>query len=176
MLHECCVPTALHAAWPARGTRMFYVHTFSAVCTVVHNIFLCAVSPMSPPEGARLCYKVNCFPVEFRPSSSLVSEHHHIVRHVMHNVFVCVGPQAFLSIEDDTEQPEESVFCQVQSLFGHLMESKLQYYVPENFWKVIDHTLITPKCDCGSFKSPMHGSGFGFHCRLKCNSSHCHSM
>ncbi|KAM9762188.1 ubiquitin carboxyl-terminal hydrolase 24 isoform 4-T4 [Menidia menidia] len=45
-------------------------------------------------------------------------------------------PEAFLSIEDDTEQPEESVFYQVQSLFGHLMESKLQYYVPENFWKI----------------------------------------
>uniref|UniRef100_H3DJS3 ubiquitinyl hydrolase 1 n=1 Tax=Tetraodon nigroviridis TaxID=99883 RepID=H3DJS3_TETNG len=44
--------------------------------------------------------------------------------------------QAFLSIEDDTDQPEESVFYQVQSLFGHLMESKLQYYVPENFWKI----------------------------------------
>ncbi|KAM6962810.1 ubiquitin carboxyl-terminal hydrolase 24 isoform 2-T2 [Aplochiton taeniatus] len=44
--------------------------------------------------------------------------------------------EAILSIEDDTEQPEESVFCQVQSLFGHLMESKLQYYVPENFWKI----------------------------------------
>uniref|UniRef100_A0A3B4VJU6 Ubiquitin carboxyl-terminal hydrolase 24 n=1 Tax=Seriola dumerili TaxID=41447 RepID=A0A3B4VJU6_SERDU len=45
-------------------------------------------------------------------------------------------PEAFLSIEDDTDQPEESVFYQVQSLFGHLMESKLQYYVPENFWKI----------------------------------------
>ncbi|XP_056131607.1 ubiquitin carboxyl-terminal hydrolase 24 [Lampris incognitus] len=45
-------------------------------------------------------------------------------------------PEAFLSIEDETDQPEESVFCQVQSLFGHLMESKLQYYVPENFWKI----------------------------------------
>lgn len=48
------------------------------------------------------------------------------------------GLKAFLSIEDDTDQPEESVFYQVQSLFGHLMESKLQYYVPENFWKVTD--------------------------------------
>ncbi|XP_078801729.1 ubiquitin carboxyl-terminal hydrolase 24 isoform X1 [Oryzias latipes] len=45
-------------------------------------------------------------------------------------------PEAVLSIEDDTDQPEESVFHQVQSLFGHLMESKLQYYVPENFWKI----------------------------------------
>ncbi|XP_061594074.1 ubiquitin carboxyl-terminal hydrolase 24 isoform X3 [Cololabis saira] len=44
--------------------------------------------------------------------------------------------EGFLSIEDDTDQPEESVFYQVQSLFGHLMESKLQYYVPENFWKI----------------------------------------
>ncbi|XP_045061352.1 ubiquitin carboxyl-terminal hydrolase 24-like isoform X1 [Coregonus clupeaformis] len=44
--------------------------------------------------------------------------------------------EAFLSIEDNTQQPDESVFCQVQSLFGHLMESKLQYYVPENFWKI----------------------------------------
>ncbi|KTG34984.1 hypothetical protein cypCar_00017783 [Cyprinus carpio] len=43
---------------------------------------------------------------------------------------------AVLSIEDDIENPEESVFCQVQSLFGHLMESKLQYYIPENFWKI----------------------------------------
>lgn len=50
---------------------------------------------------------------------------------------MCVS-QAFLSIEDDTDQPEESVFYQVQSLFGHLMESKLQYYVPENFWKVTE--------------------------------------
>ncbi|XP_034036320.1 ubiquitin carboxyl-terminal hydrolase 24 isoform X2 [Thalassophryne amazonica] len=45
-------------------------------------------------------------------------------------------PEGFLSIEDDTDQPDESVFYQVQSLFGHLMESKLQYYVPENFWKI----------------------------------------
>uniref|UniRef100_A0A3P9QAJ6 Ubiquitin carboxyl-terminal hydrolase 24 n=1 Tax=Poecilia reticulata TaxID=8081 RepID=A0A3P9QAJ6_POERE len=51
-------------------------------------------------------------------------------------VFASRGKPAFLSIEDDTDQPEESVFYQVQSLFGHLMESKLQYYVPENFWKI----------------------------------------
>ncbi|KAA0708793.1 Ubiquitin carboxyl-terminal hydrolase 24 [Triplophysa tibetana] len=51
-------------------------------------------------------------------------------------------PEAVLSIEDDTENPEESVFCQVQSLFGHLMESKLQYYIPENFWKKIGREQI----------------------------------
>lgn len=56
--------------------------------------------------------------------------------------------KAFLSIEDETDQPEESVFYQVQSLFGHLMESKLQYYIPENFWKVTNCTdcLITTVC------------------------------
>ncbi|XP_040263749.1 ubiquitin carboxyl-terminal hydrolase 24 isoform X3 [Bufo bufo] len=45
-------------------------------------------------------------------------------------------PEALLSMEDETENPDDSVFYQVQSLFGHLMESKLQYYVPENFWKI----------------------------------------
>jgi hypothetical protein len=40
-------------------------------------------------------------------------------------------------VDDDTDNPDDSVFYQVQSLFGHLMESKLQYYVPENFWKVL---------------------------------------
>uniref|UniRef100_A0A8C3LWG7 Ubiquitin specific peptidase 24 n=1 Tax=Chrysolophus pictus TaxID=9089 RepID=A0A8C3LWG7_CHRPC len=46
-------------------------------------------------------------------------------------------PEALLSIDDDTDNPDDNVFYQVQSLFGHLMESKLQYYVPENFWKVL---------------------------------------
>ncbi|OCT84877.1 ubiquitin carboxyl-terminal hydrolase 24 [Xenopus laevis] len=45
-------------------------------------------------------------------------------------------PEALLSMEGDTDNPDESVFYQVQSLFGHLMESKLQYYIPENFWKI----------------------------------------
>ncbi|XP_063283711.1 ubiquitin carboxyl-terminal hydrolase 24 isoform X2 [Pelobates fuscus] len=45
-------------------------------------------------------------------------------------------PEALLSMEDETDNPDDSVFYQVQSLFGHLMESKLQYYVPENFWKI----------------------------------------
>lgn len=48
-----------------------------------------------------------------------------------------VSSQALLSIDDDTDNPDDNVFYQVQSLFGHLMESKLQYYVPENFWKVL---------------------------------------
>ncbi|KAG8547789.1 hypothetical protein GDO81_027501 [Engystomops pustulosus] len=48
----------------------------------------------------------------------------------------CSLLQALLSMEDETDNPDDSVFYQVQSLFGHLMESKLQYYVPENFWKI----------------------------------------
>ncbi|XP_075688794.1 ubiquitin carboxyl-terminal hydrolase 24 isoform X3 [Rhinoderma darwinii] len=45
-------------------------------------------------------------------------------------------PEALLCMEDETDNTDDSVFYQVQSLFGHLMESKLQYYVPENFWKI----------------------------------------
>ncbi|XP_064415907.1 ubiquitin carboxyl-terminal hydrolase 24 isoform X2 [Latimeria chalumnae] len=44
--------------------------------------------------------------------------------------------ETLLSVDEETDNPDESVFYQVQSLFGHLMESKLQYYVPENFWKI----------------------------------------
>ena len=29
-----------------------------------------------------------------------------------------------------------SVLYQAQQVFGHLLESKLQYYVPERFWRV----------------------------------------
>uniref|UniRef100_G1RX52 ubiquitinyl hydrolase 1 n=1 Tax=Nomascus leucogenys TaxID=61853 RepID=G1RX52_NOMLE len=38
-------------------------------------------------------------------------------------------PESLLSVDDDTDNPDDSVFYQVQSLFGHLMESKLQYYI-----------------------------------------------
>lgn len=27
------------------------------------------------------------------------------------------------------------MFLQIQSVFGHLMDSKLQYFAPEEFWK-----------------------------------------
>ena len=30
----------------------------------------------------------------------------------------------------------DSVLYQAQQVFGHLLESKLQYYVPERFWSV----------------------------------------
>ena len=39
-----------------------------------------------------------------------------------------------LHIELDSVD-EETVFYQLQNVFGHLLESKLQYYVPEKFWR-----------------------------------------
>ncbi|CAM1321691.1 USP24 (predicted) [Pycnogonum litorale] len=42
--------------------------------------------------------------------------------------------EAILSV-DTEERDEENVFYQFQVVFGHLMESKLQYHAPENFWK-----------------------------------------
>lgn len=30
---------------------------------------------------------------------------------------------------------EETVFYQLQNVFGHLLESKLQHYIPEKFWR-----------------------------------------
>ncbi|XP_044286407.1 ubiquitin carboxyl-terminal hydrolase 24 isoform X3 [Varanus komodoensis] len=51
-------------------------------------------------------------------------------------------PEALLSFDDDMDNPDDSVFYQVQSLFGHLMESKLQYYIPENFWKKIGRDQV----------------------------------
>ncbi len=38
-----------------------------------------------------------------------------------------------LSIEDESEK--SSVFWQLQNVFAHLKDSKLEYYVPEPFWK-----------------------------------------
>ncbi|CAF0886485.1 unnamed protein product [Rotaria sordida] len=48
-----------------------------------------------------------------------------------------------LSVHDDGEHingvnktSDSSLFYQVQQVFGHLMESKMQYYSPESLWKV----------------------------------------
>ena len=30
--------------------------------------------------------------------------------------------------------PDPSILPEVQSVFGHMLESKLQFYAPENFW------------------------------------------
>ena len=31
--------------------------------------------------------------------------------------------------------PGPSILPEVQSVFGHMLESKLQFYAPDNFWK-----------------------------------------
>lgn len=55
---------------------------------------------------------------------------------VIQQLYMAPGiPESVLGVDDD-EIEEESVFYQIQQVFGHLMESKLQYHEPEKFWKV----------------------------------------
>lgn len=42
--------------------------------------------------------------------------------------------QSVLAIE--TEEPNESLLSQLQRVFGHLMESEVQYFTPKGFWDV----------------------------------------
>lgn len=75
----------------------------------------------------------------------------------MSNLIHLISFQSLLSVDDDTDNPDDSVFYQVQSLFGHLMESKLQYYVPENFWKVF-HPVTLQIERCQLFGIWLHSS------------------
>ena len=53
---------------------------------------------------------------------------------VLQQLFMIPGiTDCLLSIEDESEK--SSVFWQLQNVFAHLKESKLEYYVPEPFWK-----------------------------------------
>ena len=53
---------------------------------------------------------------------------------VLQQLFMLPGvPEYLLSTEDDSYK--KSVFCQLQNVFAHLKESKLEYYSPESFWK-----------------------------------------
>ena len=42
--------------------------------------------------------------------------------------------EQILSVNLDSVD-EETIFFQLQNVFGHLSESKLQFYEPEKFWK-----------------------------------------
>ncbi|XP_068228806.1 LOW QUALITY PROTEIN: ubiquitin carboxyl-terminal hydrolase 24-like [Palaemon carinicauda] len=54
---------------------------------------------------------------------------------VLQQLFMVQGvPEDILGITSD-EENEDSLFYQLQTVFGHLMESQLQYYVPDQFWK-----------------------------------------
>ncbi|XP_070196439.1 ubiquitin carboxyl-terminal hydrolase 24-like isoform X2 [Littorina saxatilis] len=55
---------------------------------------------------------------------------------VLQQLYMVPGvPEAILSVDED-QPDEDSVFNQVQQVFGHLMESRLQYHEPERFWSV----------------------------------------
>ncbi|KAL3868453.1 hypothetical protein ACJMK2_041259 [Sinanodonta woodiana] len=45
-------------------------------------------------------------------------------------------PESILCIDEEENNDEEHVFYQLQTIFGHLMDSHLQYYEPEKFWRV----------------------------------------
>lgn len=55
---------------------------------------------------------------------------------VLQQLYMVPGvPESILSVDED-QPDEDSVFNQVQQMFGHLMESKLQFHEPERFWSV----------------------------------------
>uniref|UniRef100_A0A2C9KAF6 Ubiquitinyl hydrolase 1 n=1 Tax=Biomphalaria glabrata TaxID=6526 RepID=A0A2C9KAF6_BIOGL len=55
---------------------------------------------------------------------------------VLQQLYMTPGvPEAILSVDED-QPDEDSVFYQVQQMFGHLMESRLQAHEPEKFWQV----------------------------------------
>ncbi|BFY99847.1 hypothetical protein BsWGS_02887 [Bradybaena similaris] len=55
---------------------------------------------------------------------------------VLQQLYMTPGiPEAVLSVDEDPPD-EESVFYQIQQMFGHLMESRLQAHEPEKFWQV----------------------------------------
>ena len=43
--------------------------------------------------------------------------------------------QSILSKQEERKEYNLCVLKQVQAIFGHLAESKLQYYIPRGFWK-----------------------------------------
>jgi len=54
---------------------------------------------------------------------------------ILQQLFMMPGvPEYLLSIDSD-DLEKSSVFYQLQNVFAHLKESKLEYYVPETFWK-----------------------------------------
>ncbi|XP_052274227.1 ubiquitin carboxyl-terminal hydrolase 24-like isoform X2 [Dreissena polymorpha] len=56
---------------------------------------------------------------------------------VIQQLYMVPGiPEAVLSVEEEDRVDEDSVYYQIQQVFGHLMDSRLQYHEPEKFWKV----------------------------------------
>lgn len=64
------------------------------------------------------------------PSEYMSPTHTHIIATFHLSMF-----QGLLK-DSNLDQEEDSVFYQMQTVFGHLMESRLQFYEPERFWRV----------------------------------------
>ncbi|XP_046339329.2 ubiquitin carboxyl-terminal hydrolase 24-like isoform X2 [Haliotis rufescens] len=55
---------------------------------------------------------------------------------VLQQLYMIPGvPEAVLGVDEENPD-DESVFYQMQQIFGHMMESRLQYHEPEKFWSV----------------------------------------
>ncbi|XP_038074652.1 ubiquitin carboxyl-terminal hydrolase 24-like isoform X2 [Patiria miniata] len=55
---------------------------------------------------------------------------------VIQQLYMTPGIREGLLKDSNLDLDEDSVFYQMQTVFGHLMESRLQYYEPERFWRV----------------------------------------
>ncbi|CAI2735807.1 unnamed protein product [Schistosoma spindalis] len=55
---------------------------------------------------------------------------------VLQQLFMQPGvPETLLAITDTDDTDEKNILFQTQQLFGHLLESQIQYYDPVGFWK-----------------------------------------
>lgn len=54
---------------------------------------------------------------------------------VIQQLYMQPGARESILSVDENNPDEESLFYQLQIVFGHLLESQLQYHSPENFWK-----------------------------------------
>ncbi|XP_076051171.1 ubiquitin carboxyl-terminal hydrolase 24-like isoform X2 [Oratosquilla oratoria] len=54
---------------------------------------------------------------------------------VLQQLFLVPGIREDILAVSANDPDEESLFYQLQTVFGHLLESQLQYYVPDKFWK-----------------------------------------
>ncbi|XP_022101626.1 ubiquitin carboxyl-terminal hydrolase 24-like isoform X2 [Acanthaster planci] len=55
---------------------------------------------------------------------------------VIQQLYMTPGVREGLLKDSNLDLEEDSVFYQMQMVFGHLLESRLQYYEPERFWRV----------------------------------------
>ena len=54
---------------------------------------------------------------------------------VLQQLYMIPGVTDYLLSIEEEKSEKTTVFWQLQNLFAHLKESKLEYYIPEQFWK-----------------------------------------